>query len=177
MLTESPNSLFNCQRPRRFRPRAASSGPREPGEVTHPRSSRQELFFNFRTTVVARRVAAFRLRRSVSTLTRAARQHIFSTLFRSLSRPEPCLVFPKRRRVSTRPLPARQHLFFQIFRVACAPRPSFGFPKWRSVFTHPLPARQLFFSTSSKRRCPSMPRAAFRSREGASRPRRSARQA
>ena len=47
MLTESPNSLFNCQRPRRFRPRAASSGPREPGEVTHPRSSRQELFSTF----------------------------------------------------------------------------------------------------------------------------------
>ena len=162
MLTESPNSLFNCQRPRCRCSRPLLGGPRELGEVTPRCPPRQALFFNFLSRrQCASTVPRIPRRRGVSTLARPARQHFFSTPTKSLQ--SAVSRFPARGvGLSTRPLAARQHFFSILRRGASALRSVSGFPKSGGAYLRPsLRPVNTFFQVCSAfaiRSCP-VPRA------------------
>lgn len=164
-LQKSPDSLFNCQRPRRLSA-AASGHPAvrvSPEELPHPVWP-VNLFFQ----LSSRRRFAPTVSRSpacgvgLSSPSRPARQHLFSTSPRPRSRAFPtraALRLPARGvGLSTRPRQSRQHLFSTCLRGACALRTGSRFPAPESSYL-PAPAVpvntffQLFPERQSKAFC------------------------
>jgi len=169
-LQKSPDSLFNCQRPRCRCSRPLLGGPRELGEVTPRCPPRQALFSTFfRSAVALRPCRGFRdggayLRSPVRPV-----NTFFSTPTESLQ--SAVSRFPARGVwLSTRPLAARQHIFSILLRGAVALRSVSGFPKSGGAFLRPsLRPVNTFFSNSCERLAAASPaRPGFPQREGAS---------